>query len=280
MPANILFSDGSSLKTSDGNLTTLIVGSGKSGSYSEGAESDALFNHISGFYQLSNIHVIISDYHNHCLRLVDRVSNETLHYSGICATSGYRDGGSDLALYSNPYDITRDIKILTRLFVADLSNNAIRELNTVLVVVKTFFKGDDRFYPSCIAQHSVTGDLYITSSSQIFFLTYKDKSLTLLAGSQSQTGFNDGPFAESLFNYPKDILLNNDHQLVIADNLNNRLRIMDLQEKTTSSVCSGRTGHSDGSLKDCTLYHPSSLMIAYNDLYVGERGRIRRIQGE
>ena len=48
VPGNILFTDGISLKTTNRNITLLIVGISHIGTYSEGAGMDATFRHISG----------------------------------------------------------------------------------------------------------------------------------------------------------------------------------------------------------------------------------------
>ena len=73
---NLLFADGDALKTTDGTKTSLI----------------ARFSSIHSFAQLSRSEVIFTDFNNHCLRSLDRKTNQTSTYSGNCTNIGHRDG--------------------------------------------------------------------------------------------------------------------------------------------------------------------------------------------
>ena len=53
IPGNILFIDGEALKTTDGSSTSLIAGSVTQYDYVEGVGSQARFNFIFSFLQLS-----------------------------------------------------------------------------------------------------------------------------------------------------------------------------------------------------------------------------------
>lgn len=50
-------------------------------------------------------------------------------------------------------------------------------------------------------------------------------------------GFKDGGFDECQFNEPGDVKLSNDGQFVyVADTNNHRIRLLDLEKKTVTSV--------------------------------------------
>ena len=77
-PGYILYTDNSSLMTSDGKTTHLIAGT--RGQYREGVGAEARFFSISGFTQLSGKRDIVADHDNHCLR-------QTLHQSSVDSVS-------------------------------------------------------------------------------------------------------------------------------------------------------------------------------------------------
>ena len=54
----------------------------------------------------------------------------------------------------------------------------------------------------------------------------------------------------------------------MADEGNNRLRVLDLNTNQTSSICSGERGHKDGNLLFCSLAEPYSLMLHEGEIYV------------
>ena len=78
---NLLYSDGNSLKSGD----MIVVGLAEAfPGYIEGIGEIARFCHITGFVQLNSSTVLIVDSYNHCVRLVDRNSRQTLGFSGEC----------------------------------------------------------------------------------------------------------------------------------------------------------------------------------------------------
>ena len=74
---NIIFSDSHALKTTDGDDTYNIAGIATRSGYIEGVGTVARFLYIASFLQLSTNRVLITDWGNHCLRSLDRITNET-----------------------------------------------------------------------------------------------------------------------------------------------------------------------------------------------------------
>ena len=92
VPGNLVFIDWNALKTTDGTKTSLKAGSSISEGYLEDVGSNARFNEIFPFLQLSNSILFLADYNNNCFRSVDRTTNQTSTYSGSCTNRGERDG--------------------------------------------------------------------------------------------------------------------------------------------------------------------------------------------
>mgnify|MGYP001803580349 CR=1 FL=1 len=81
-PGYLVYTDKHALMTSDGTTTHPIAGSPTQEGYREGVGAEARFNYISGFTQISEKHVVVADYNNHCLRLIDRTTHNTSVFSG------------------------------------------------------------------------------------------------------------------------------------------------------------------------------------------------------
>ena len=274
---NILFSDRSSLKTTDSNETKTIVGRATKHAYREGAGEAARFSGITGFYQINSRTVVVVDQSNHCLRHIDRPTAQTQPFSGTCTKSGYADGAQ--ALFYSPHSIIPDSRDQDKLLVTDNGNNAVRHVDINTRVVSTFYKGALN-YPLGITQDFSSGDLYMTTFSAVYHLNYHSKDLTLITGSPTQHGYRDGDFSVSLFYYPNELLLiDNMRKLLVTDYNNNRLRILDRQSNTTYSLCTGARGHIDGDMDSCSLYWPRSLMVSGDSLFIGEYQSIRIMSG-
>ena len=177
VPGNILFTDGNFLKTTNGSITLLIVGISHIGAYSEGAGTDATFTHISGaFLQTSPEEVLILDCSNHCVRSIDRVTNQTAPYAGFCGhtKNGSRDGS--YPLFNFPYSVIIDLKSPTQdIIIAEREGKTLRSLNKRTKYVKTFHKGVLKFLK--MAQEAVSGNIFVTFEHGLAVWNYHTKYL-------------------------------------------------------------------------------------------------------
>lgn len=57
------------------------------------------------------------------------------------------------------------------------------------------------------------------------------------------SGFQDGIFSDVRFNFPREIVFMTSKTVLVADERNNRLRLLDLKTNSSSSVCSGEFGN-------------------------------------
>ena len=275
VPGNIIFSDYNALKTTDGNDTYNIAGKATQSGYVEGVGIVARFNYILSFLQVSTNRVLITDYHNHCVRSLDRITNETLTYVGNCTNSGNKDGTD--ALITHPVKLIVDIKNPIRLLLAERG----RIIKSVKVA-----NGNVSYFGSIVdysvlnmIQEKDRGDLFVTFEHGVGLLDYHTRAFSVIAGS-AINGFKDGSFNQMRFYYPFSIKFLNSHTLLVSDTYNNRLRVLDLITNTSSSICTGEWGHADGDFSTCTLYHPYGMRILDETLYIGTYQHIISIKGE
>lgn len=282
---NILFADGSSLKTTDGKEINGVVGEAEAYGYKVGIGTKARFDWITGFSQLTASETVIVDHRNHCLRHVDRSTGIVSTYAGICGQIGMLRLNQTSSFYK-PWDVIKDnMQVNSTLIVSDQYNKALRLVCTQdhgSTTIPTLIQSNLLYAVRALVQSPNTGDLFMVNNHGVVRYDYGRKSLTVISGTIGRRGggFVDGSFTSSLFRYPWDLTLLTASTLVIADSQNGRLRILNMTSGTSSSICSGSAQvHSDGNLDNCTMNQPSSVMLFNNTLYVGERGHIRIIPG-
>jgi hypothetical protein len=101
-------------------------------------------------------------------------------------------------------------------------------------------------------------------------ITPMDGMLSLVAG-EGDPGFRDGEFHSTLFDQPQALAVNAaGTRLYIADRLNHRVRVVDLEDANRVSTLAGGAskGKSDGSLKDATFDSPSQITFVAGDQLV------------
>ena len=277
IPGNILFSDGSSLQTTNGKTKQVIVGVSTEIGYQNRLGSER-YSTITGFHQISADEVLIVDSGNNCIRSADRRRIKTeQNFAGSCGyDSKFSDGSNPT--FRQPHSIIPDILNPGTLLVTDTFFQAIRQLNTQSRVASTFLRiVDAYFFPRGICQQSMTGNLFVSVARHVYRIDYHQKSITLSVGSTS-SGYASGLFRSTKFSVPLEVLLmSNSSELLVTDK-NSRIRTLNLESSMSSYICY-EGGHRDGSRTKCHVDQPSALTVIGNTLYIGEYQRIRFIQG-
>ena len=132
---------------------------------------------------------------------------------------------------------------------------------------------------------SADGDLYIADhrNSRIRVVDAATGIITTVAGTGEQGFSGDGgPAVQAAISLPRDVALDSDGSLYIADGANNRIRKVDSNGTITTVVGTGRTEFSD----DGDPAHKASLSMPYSialdpagNLFIVDTGnyRVRRI---
>jgi len=108
------------------------------------------------------------------------------------------------------------------------------------------------------------------------------KQVTVIAGSLGQAGMVDAKGPAARFNAPYGIVQRSDGKLVVADQLNNRLRLVSL-DGTASTLLGSAAGFADGSLGGAKVSMPQAMFQTSNgDIYVTdlENYRVRKLSGD
>jgi streptogramin lyase len=203
-------------------LTSLAGVRGSAGA-TDGTGIQARFFDPKGIiYVPSQDGLIVADSGNHTLRLVS-LRGVVTTLAGAAGSPGFADGPAATARFRFPSGLAVDAT--GNVFIADAKNNAIRKLDTNLVV-STLAAG---FYEPGGVAVGDTGEIYVADTrNHSIKRIATDGAVTLLAGSDSRyvSGSDDSVFAtEALFNGPSGLhFLGSRSGVLIADTGNHTLR--------------------------------------------------------
>ena len=125
-PGYIIYDDSHALMTSNGKRTHLIAGHPKQAGYKEGVGAKAMFHFITGFTQISQERVVVADWRNNYLRLINCTTGVTSVFSGKCQHSGRGHQEGHPGQFHRPYAVVMDKKNGNQLLITDQLNRAIR----------------------------------------------------------------------------------------------------------------------------------------------------------
>ena len=267
IPGNILFSDYSSLYTTDGNNTTIVH------DFTANGHGD-----IFGFLQTSKFELITVDPHDCCLRVYNRLQDIVYKVAGDCKKAGYRDGTD--ALFRRPRFAIQDNLTPYLLYVTDYGNGAVRMvINSRTPYVTTLIRSYLKDYTGITQDHS----------GQYLFITYRDglerfdllRNTSIVILSRDTTYTNNAAIYDNDIGYLSGIILH-DGLIIITDTYRHALVVVNASMATysISLVCTGVPGHLSGNSSLCQLNQPFSLLEMDDDIYVGEQGVISILRGK
>jgi ABC-type branched-subunit amino acid transport system substrate-binding protein/sugar lactone lactonase YvrE len=257
----------------DGMVSTL-AGTGVAG-YADGPAPTAQFNFPRGLAVDVAGNVYVADAFNHRIRVI--------HPDGAVSTlagvgeAGYRDGPAAQAQFDRPMDVAMDAAGVV--YVADSGNNRVRAISPD-GVVSTLAGNGERGYqdgPPDQAQLNgpgylavdVDGDIYVSEErgNHAIRRITPDGTVTTLAGS-GQPGLADGPVAEAGFHFPHGLDVDAAGNLYVADDCNQRIRVITPQGMVYTLAGSG-IGYADGPGPDAAfLYQDGVALDSAGRLYV------------
>eukprot|EP00040_Diaphanoeca_grandis_P038089 m.255257 g.255257 ORF g.255257 m.255257 type:complete len:717 (+) comp33927_c0_seq11:305-2455(+) len=198
------------------------------------------------------------------------------------------NGVGTAASFSYPRGIAMDS--VGTMFVAAHSNHCIRKITADGVV--TTFAGTgaggfadgageqaqfNRPYGVCVNDQDVVfvADTYNHRIRRIA----PDGTVSTLAGSGTQ-GYQDGNGVAAVFNDPRDVVIDGDGNVLVADTYNHRIRKITADGVVTTLAGDGGAGHRDGDGAGAQFQFPSGLCVdSEGVVYVADytNHRVRRI---
>ena len=237
-----------------GAVTTL-AGSG-SATFADGADVSASFCNPQGVavIPISGV-IVVADYSNHRIRLIDFNSRAVTTLAGS-GDNSFADGTGATAKFSYPQGVSV-IPSSGLIVVADAGNNRIRLVDPTSGVVTTlagsgtaaFADGTGTaakfYYPIGVTVMPLSNTIVVAdaSNNRIRLVNPNSRAVTTLAGSGNQA-FADGVGTAASFNYPQGVAaMPSSDLIVVTDYGNNRIRLVTPPQPPALAACDSTWHH-------------------------------------
>ncbi len=202
--------------------------------------------------------------------------------------SGYQNGMGNAARFSSPSGIAIDAS--GNVYVSDQNNHCIRKITPSGLVSTLAGNGSPGYtdgasdiarfkYPAGLAVDP-KGNVYVADrGNNTVRMISPNGTVSTLAGTRA-TGFADGPAASAVFNAPTGLAIGSSGDVFIADQVNNRIRKIDIYGQVSTIAGSGTFIYADGEGKLAGFRYPTGIIVG-NDgsLFITDQlnHNIRRI---
>ncbi len=250
-------------------LVTTVAGQAEIAGTADGAAFDATFSNPHGIAIDQNGIVYVSDRFSHTIRKIE-LDGTVSTIAGFPGISGEQDGSSDLALFNEPWGLC--VGPQGNIFVADTRNNKIRKITPEGVVSTVAGSGNygtsngmgtaATFGNPTGIKADAQGTLYV--ADHLTHIIRKIDSLgfvTTLAGKPYQTGDVDGTGNQASFNRPYGLTLDNDGNILVADEWNHKIRKITPQGSVTTVAGTGNLGHQNGLASSAEFNYPWDMSV-------------------
>jgi sugar lactone lactonase YvrE len=263
-----------------GTVITL-AGNGTSG-FADGPVASAMFSEPHGVVVDGGGRVYVADTSNHRIRMIYHDQVTTLAGSG---TFGFADGPASDAMFFGPSGVAVDSS--ENVFVADQGNQRIRKI-TAGQVSTLAGSGAVGFAdgPAAVAMFNEPSGVAVDSTGKVYVADNFNHRIRLISNGVVSTfagngtlGFADGPLSSAMFSVPTGIALDTTGKMYVADDTNDRIRLI-VGEQVSTFAGSGTEGFHDGAASLAQFNWPTSVavnsavQVVVADLY---NHRIRKI---
>ena len=241
------------ISTTYAQVVVTVAGVPESSGYLDGPALQSLFNNPHGIAVDSEANVYVADRFGHRIR---KISTDgivtTVAGSGV---AGRIDGQGINASFNEPWGIC--VGTDGNIYVADTRNNLIRKIDNNGNV--STFAGSGNYGTSNGFATSATfgnptgiemdqfGNLYVADHlTHIIRKITPDRVVSTLAGTAYLPGAVDGPGFTARFNRPYGLTIDNDGNIIVADEWNHLIRKITPDGVTTTIAGTGTVGSTDG----------------------------------
>jgi len=263
------------------NLSTAAVttfaGNGSAGLVN-GAAASAEFSGTANIAFDASGNLYVSDEENNVIREITTGGNVvTFAGTGI---AGYQDGAAATAQLNHPEGIVIDGS--GNLYVADLGNNLIRQINIASATVSTYAgSGASGFSNGALASASfdepygmaldASGNIYVTDimNNSIRKITVATGMVSTYAGTGAP-GLANGSAPSATFYRPLGCTFDSNGNMYVSDTYNNVIRKITAAGTVTTFAGTGASGLTDGPASSATFNFPIGIVVSGNVIYVAD----------
>jgi hypothetical protein len=277
--------------TPAGVVTTLAGSPGVAGS-NDGSATAARFNQPAGIAADTFGYIYVSDTLNDTIRRIS-ASGAVVTLAGAAGQYGSNDGVKSAARFNGPVGLSVDGN--GNIFVADTSNNTVREVSASGLVSTVIGAGNNRSNRDgngSAAQFNSPDGVAVDLNGNVFVGDTADETIrkisptgvvTTLAGSPGMSGTADGTGSAARFFHPTCLAIDASDNIYVADTGNNSIRkVTPDGVVTTFAGLSGPNnfGSADGTGTAARFYGPTGIAVdGAGNVYVGDTSNetIRKI---
>lgn len=259
-------------------LVLTIAGNTDQAGDVDGSATEASFNNPHGIAVDAQGNIYIADRLNHKIR--------KLSFDGIVSTFagsgliGSNDGVGPNASFHEPWGIC--VGIDGNIYVADTRNDKIRKITPQGIV--TTFAGSGNYgttdgfgtaatfgNPTGI-EMDANGNLFIADHlTHIIRKIDPSGNVTTFAGMPYVAGALDGTGSNALFYRPYGLSIDNQENIIVADEWNHRIRKITPQGQVSTIAGNGVVGHNDGSGSVASFNYPWDVTVdSAGNIYVAD----------
>jgi len=275
----------------DGRENQRIGGPGRfglsyynSGAFVDGFREHAMFMKPSGVFVTPEGVIIVSDSGNHAIRMIRGDFVITIAGNG---SPDFRDGEEGEARFNEP----RAALMCPEgyIYVADTMNHVIRRITPEGTVSSFagaptesgFYDGDlsqARFFEPSGLYLTEQGVLYVADSANHAIRRIESGMVTTIAGrpgepirfsNYTEGAHIDGHNNEARFNFPRDIALLPNGNILVADSLNHSIRLIDAHS-TRTIAGSGAAGRFHEAAENLQLTRPEGVATDGETLFISD----------
>lgn len=248
--------------------------------FNDGDALSARFFNPHGIAVDGQGNVYIADRYNHTIRKYDPLSKTVITLAGKHGESGSLDGQGSNARFNEPWGLCATAD--GTLYVADTKNNKIRKVTPDGIV--TTIAGTGNYGTSNGAALASTfgnptgieidpqGNIYVADHlTHIIRKISANGIVSTLAGTPYIPGDQDGAGNQAQFWRPYGLTLDNDGNLIVADEWNHKIRKVTPQGVVSTLAGTGALGFTNGTAASATFNYPWDATVdPQGNIYVAD----------
>jgi hypothetical protein len=271
-------------KITPAGVVTTLAGNGIRG-FVDGTGSEARFGVLMGIAVDGSGNVYVADLDNARIRKIS--PDGVVTTIGGTGMDGYVDGPAATSQFRLPMGVVADNA--GNVYVADAGNNRIRKISGGIV---STIAGDGlagsvdgaaataRFNNPMKIKIDAAGNLIVLDQSNHRIRKISTAGTVSTIAGSGTAGYLDGTAATAQFNYPAGLAIDQNGNIYVGDQLNQRIRKISTDGVVTTLAGTGVAGFDDGNTNNAKFHNPNGLDITSTGIiYVADNRnfRIRKI---
>lgn len=264
---------------SKAQLVSTVAGVLETPGFNDGQALSSRFFNPHGIAVDGAGNIYIADRYNHTVRKIS-ATGVVSTVAGRAGYSGSQDGQGETARFNEPWGIC--VSEDGVIYVADTKNNKIRRVEqdgTVKTIAGTGNFGSSNAQGLAATFGNPTGieldafgNLYVADHlTHIIRKVDNQGVVTTIAGIPYIPGANDGIGREAQFWRPYGLTIDNDGNILVADEWNHKIRKVTPTGEVTTIAGTGEVGLIDGPSNQAAFNYPWDLTVdADNNIYIAD----------